>query len=197
MWLPLFLLLVPSLKAHLFCLHVIKITSLNDLVNVDLSKDPILLMDQNQFNPRDIKALHVSCIYGTVFESRQIELNKFLQDFQSLRIPSKQHLALHTELAKEAIAIFENIHRSFDIVFKGQIHRPLPIRSRSLTIISFDFWPNHYYGSSGLIGTDPKLLDILAQKLHFSYRLLPPPLSVNGRTLPNGTLVGVLPDVRI
>ncbi|TRY80634.1 hypothetical protein TCAL_14460 [Tigriopus californicus] len=156
----------------------------------------MIVMDHSLFSPRGLQALGVPCIKGTVFESRPVELNGFLQAFQALRISSKPRVEVRTELDKDRIKLLDDIHRSFDMVFEGQTFPPPSIGSRILYVTTFNIWPNHFYNPTGLAGTDVTLFNLLATKFQFSYRLLPPALSVNGRILENGTLVGILPDVR-
>ncbi|TRY81125.1 hypothetical protein TCAL_14457 [Tigriopus californicus] len=141
----------------------------------------MIVMDHNLFSPRSLQALGVPCIHGTVFESRPVELNGFLQAFQALRISSKPRVEVRTELDKDRIKLLDDIHRSFDLVVNGQTFPPPSIGSRFLHVTTFNNWPNHFYTSSGLTGTDVTLFNVLSKNLQFSYMLLPPALSVNGR----------------
>lgn len=193
MWKLIFLILFPPIWAHNACLHLIKISSLTDLAQVDLSQSPILLTHRNLHD----KALHVPCVYGTIFEPSPVELNKFLLAFQSLWIASKPRLEVYTDVSEAQISLLTNIHRSFDIVLKGKLYPTLSLKFRTLSVTTFDIWPHHYYTPMGLLGTDVSLFNVLSRKLEFSFNLLPRALSVNGRVLPNGTLVGILPDVSI
>lgn len=190
-----FLTLIPCFRADNMCVHLARISTLNDLATLDFRKHPVILMDHTQFSDQYKRALQVYCIYGTVFESSEVKLNAFLGDFQSLRISSKLHVKIHTNINKERIHLLNNIHRSFNIILESQIYPPYPLGLARISITLFNLWPHYFSSPSGLRGTDRSLIQILAKKLGFSYDFMPPALSINARTLSNGTIVGIIPDV--
>ncbi|TRY80633.1 hypothetical protein TCAL_14461 [Tigriopus californicus] len=153
-------------------------------------------MDHSQLNPQYHRALRVSCLYGTILESNGTELQGFLTSFQNLKIASKSFVEIHTNLSNNRIPFLNNIHRSFNIILGDRIHLPPSLQIRPISVTLFNLWPRHYSTPTGSRGIDLSLVQALAKNLKFSFKFLPVALSINPKTLPNGTTVGIIPDVQ-
>lgn len=56
-------------------------------------------------------------------------------------------------------------------------------------------WPYLSVKPEGNSGADARLMETLAQKYGFYFALLPPTRSIDGKTLKNGSTIGLIPDV--
>ncbi|TRY73346.1 hypothetical protein TCAL_15732, partial [Tigriopus californicus] len=197
-------LLTPGLNAdedyiEKSCLNFVRISSLKDLEAVNFT-NPVLLKDHDNLDNKDIKALQVSCLQGEHFASEATDVNQFLTNFQKLRIFAKPFVNLHANLSGQRVESINDMQRTFDLVTPNseeeEVHEPPKVGSRQLIFNFFEFWPSLFLDDDGILrGVDLHVVETLAQKFRFTYKFLPPGFSIDARELPNGTIVGVRPDV--
>lgn len=201
-WLLIVILWIPKIStSEDHCLNFVRISKWKDLEAVRFT-NPVLLKDHDDLEPIDIKALQVPCIKGEHFASDPNEINRFLANFQKLRIFAKNFVTIHANFSgqKQMIESFNDMQRTFDLITPfdetQQRHKPPELGSRQLIFNFFVFWPSMFLEEDGkLRGVDLQVVKTLAKKFRFTYKFLPPGFSIDARELPNGSIVGVRPDV--
>lgn len=203
-----------SLTSFKECLQVHFVDGIQEVSNdIKDTKSTFVRIDLNNI-PQDFarqmeNEWKHSCILAQIIggsSDTSIQLDAILWFMQTLKANKKALIVgrnlEHTNILTKKI---KSIHRSYDILWKEESgtleHYPiLGIQASRGSILQVGYlfiWPYILRSKQGqLSGTDIKALDLLAKKYGFDYEL-----SMFNRmlmsTLPNGTKIGVFPDVSI